>query len=355
MRKHTITMTALAAAMTLALGTAHAATQPTQAQALANLKADAQALSDAAVVAQTLVRVGNNYAAGFSAYATTQGAGAGQTLTYAPAGLRAGAVLCPNPVWVAATKPLAVGGLNVAGNAMALGYSLQVLATHWSQDLTNLMEAEGATGAANTQSESVLLLNEQASHALAALLNVVGAQTQSAMNPQTTTLAYLPRGQVTGVGDAPVPSEAAVTGSPNLATALGWTKLPERCVGNSGCSPVDAPLPQVCPTDAASIPMQTIGQMTEAVAQQAIADEPSMSGLLSPIIGASVLAPPTQQITASNDSTYSFTAPNFNSRVAMMQTLQKDVVGAAGYIQPILSALDAFNAIAQQITTQVSQ
>lgn len=341
-----LALTSMGFAISFSCAQAHAAPQ-----ALAALKADAQAINNATVIAGLLVSAGSRYS--YAGYSGQRGAGMGPQVADNPFGggdYKGGTLLCPNPLWRAVTKPLSVGVLNLAGNAEALGYSVQTLTTHWQEDLIRLMEAQTRAGVSSAVTQSEV---NRADTALAALLKATGQQIQDAMQPGTTNLVNLPKGNQGGIGNIPAPASVTLTQSATALTGLGWTKLPEFCPSsNAGCSAVVVAPPKVCPAYTASIGSQSIESAALAMARQAIADDPAMQTALAPAMGASALAVPTQTLHAVNDSNYTFVAPSFSARIALTRALAHDVAATATDIQPILSSLRSFNNLAQQITQQ---
>lgn len=246
-------------------------------------------------------------------------------------------------------QPLVTGGLNLAGDAEAEAYALQIIDTQFVQDVGSLLVADAQSGQGTTNQTIQAL--ETATTALNTELQALGNQIAAALGPNST-LRQLPLANTwqAGIGDYPDLSAVQWIPGPSDGAPIGW-------VVRYDLSPLARLLDQ-CPTGRASLPMVSAAPIL-AVAQQAVQDEPDMAPLLTGLENGS-----TWQLAYGGGGTLSGgqiwnplrgANPYYQQRVQLLQALGTDLGQVAGYMQPVDASLATFVQEAQVVTQSLEQ
>ena len=246
---------------------------------------------------------------------------------------------CHNVHWDNEIDQLVTGGLNIAGDAEAESYALEILSVQWDEDATNLMEAEVSRQAPSdvTQLQSELAESEQSGRALSALLNGLGSQISAAMGPNSGFTPLPIRNWQAGMGSYPDLTAVQWISGPSDGAPIGWA-------GNLLPTQGIARLVDVCPTGSANIPEISDAPILSGI-QQAVTDEPSMSTVLQSVEGGSTWSLPT--------ATSFFSSP-YTTRMNLVAALGSDLPQVANYLAPVTPDVAQFASIANQVTQQMA-
>jgi len=310
-----------------------ALTGVTPAQALAAMQRDAQAI-------QTIQQSWGQLQAAAAAYGQLQNfanatwAGQGPVVRTEWGGVE----LCHNTRWDNLTFPMITGGFNIAGDAEALVYALQIVTVDFQQQygdyLTDVVAAQSPQASVLTQNLQVLKASSQN---LGNLLTTTGNQINAAMGPNTSLHPLPISNWQAGIGDAPDLAAARYIPGPNTGAPIGWTVPPT--------SPL-ARLVDVCPTGTASIPTLKLQGPVLSVAHLTISEAPAMASQLQPLMGGSHWSLPTNAL---GDLAGLVNSGWYNQRISLVGSLGSDLAQIARIMAPIDQPLASYNQNVQQM------
>jgi hypothetical protein len=203
-----------------------ALTGVTPQQALAAMRRDAQTIASMTRAWTQVEQSAQSYGQ-MAAFAAREWAGEGPVVRM-PLG---GEALCHNSRWDSLTNRLVTGGLNIAGDAEALAYAMQVVTVDFQQQYDNYL-----TDAVADQSPAAQYLTQnlnalKASTAnLGNLLTRTGNQISQALGPNSPLHPLPLQNWQAGIGDAPNLAAARYLPGPKDGVPIGWIVPPESAM-----------------------------------------------------------------------------------------------------------------------------
>jgi hypothetical protein len=314
-----------------------ALTGVTPQQALAAMRRDAQTIASMTRAWTQVEQSAQSYGQ-MAAFAAREWAGEGPVVRM-PLG---GEALCHNSRWDSLTNRLVTGGLNIAGDAEALAYAMQVVTVDFQQQYDNYL-----TDAVADQSPAAQYLTQnlnalKASTAnLGNLLTRTGNQISQALGPNSPLHPLPLQNWQAGIGDAPNLAAARYLPGPKDGVPIGWIVPPESAM---------AELEDVCPTGTASLPMLPLRGPVLSAAELAVTESPDMASQLQPLEGGSTWNLP------SYGTGYFGRIPSlygYTQRVALVSGIAADMPALSGLMQPISGPLAAYDQNVQQLLSEV--
>jgi hypothetical protein len=317
-------------------GAGSALTGESSAQALAAMQQDAQAIQSMTSAWTQVEQAAQSYGQ-LAPFAAREWAGEGPVVR-TPFG---GEALCHNTRWDSLTNRLVTGGLNIAGDAEALAYALQIVTVDFQQQygnyLTDVVADQSPAAQALTQNLNAL---KASTTNLGNLLTSTGNQISQALGPNSPLHPLPLQNWQAGIGDAPNIEAARYIPGPRDGAPIGWIVPPES---------VMAELEDVCPTGTASLPMLPLRGPVLSAAELAVTESPDMASQLQPLEGGSNWTIPSYGYIGRIPSPYWYT-----QRIALVSSIAADMPALSSLMQPISGPLAAYNQNVQQLLSEVS-
>ena len=313
-------------------------TGESSAQALAGLRRDALAIQNMSAAWAQIQQAAQSYGQ-LAPFAVREWAGEGPVVE-TPLG---GEELCHNTRWDSLTSQLVTGGMNIAGDAEALAYAMEVIAVDFQQQYGNYLADQVADQSPQAQAlTSNLDILKASSTNLANLLTNTGNQISAAIGTNSPLHPLPLQSWQAGIGDAPDLAAAKYLPGPNDGAPLGWIVPPRSVL---------ARLVDICPTGTASVPMLSLRAPVLSAARLAITEAPDMSIQLQPLEGGSRWNLP---------QAYGFpgsAVPSpvwYQQRISLVASIAADMPAIGQLMQPISEPLAAYNQNVQQILSEVN-
>lgn len=313
---------------------------------LSQMRSDATSIAQMAATWSQLESTAQTYSS-LAPYAMQEWAGQGPTITTPFGGIEQ----CHNTHYDAVTSDLITGGFNIFGDAEAEAYAIQTITVDFQQQLADYevqeMQAGNAALADKLDQQNGPL--QQSLNSLMNLLTTTGNQVSAALSPETALHPLpIPHWQA-GIGNVPDLSAVQYIVGPDDGAPIGWDVQPSSALARF----VDQ-----CPTGTGDVPMLPLDGPVMANVNQMLADSPSMSVAVQPVLNGSAFSLPGTLSLGSGGGALGLLMPDgdlYSMRMQLVSSLADDMAPLAGYMQPIVSPLTLYNDSAQQIMNEVNQ
>lgn len=311
-------------------------TGETSTAALARMQADASAIQQIAQTWQEIEGDATSYGK-LAPYAVQEWAGQGPLVRT----LYGGVEQCHNSQWDKLTVNLVTGGLNIAGDAEAEAYALEIVTADFQEQYSNYLTDQVAdqTPEAQAMTQNLQALEASAQN-LGSLLTGIGNQISAALG-NNSPLRPLPIQQwQAGIGDVPNLATVRYLPGPNDGAPMGWTIRPTWGL---------ARLVDICPTGTAAIPMLPLRAPVLSAARLAVAEEPDMASQLQPLEGGSTWNLPTSTMALTGLPTPAWYA----RRIQLVSAIAADMPTIAGLMAPINAPLLSYKQNVQTLLKEI--